>query len=47
MCRLQEAQRGDTYYMPTVEEALESQAKAKIITMIDLNKGYYQVQVCE
>ena len=35
------------YYMPTVEDALESLTKAKIISMIDLNKGYYQVQVCE
>ena len=32
------------FYMPTVEEALESVAKAKIISTIDLNKGYYQVK---
>ena len=36
------------FYMPTVEEALESVAKVKIINTIDLNKGYYyQVKVCE
>ena len=47
MCGLQDthAVTGPApFYMPTVEEALESVAKAKIISTIDLNKGYYQVK---
>ena len=35
------------FYMPTVEETLEAVAKAKVISTIDLNKGYYQVRVCK
>ena len=33
------------FYMPTVEETLEAVTKAKVISTIDLNKGYYQVRV--
>ena len=35
------------FYMPTVEETLEAVAKARVISTIDLNKGYYQVKVCD
>ena len=31
------------YYMPRVEEVLESIGKACVISKIDLTKGYYQV----
>ena len=35
--------RPDPFYMPRVEEVLESVGKAKYISKIDLTKGYYQV----
>ena len=35
------------FYMPTVEETLEAVAKARMISTIDLNNGYYQVKVCD
>jgi len=34
-------------YMPTVEETLEVVAKARVISTMDFNKGYYQVKVCD
>ena len=33
--------------MPTLDEALVSVANARVISTIDLNKGYYQVKVCK
>ena len=33
------------FYMPTVEEVLESIGTASVISKLDLNKGYYQVKV--
>ena len=33
----------DPFYMPRVEEFLESVGKARFISKIDLTKGYYQV----
>ena len=35
------------FYMPTIEEVLEAAVEARIISKIDLNKGYYQVHVRE
>ena len=34
------------FYMPRVEEVLESVGKACVISKIDLMKGYYQVPMC-
>ena len=35
----------DPFYMPRVEEVLESVGKARFISKIDLTKGYYQVSM--
>ena len=35
----------DSYQMPLIEEILETLAKAKFISKIDLNKGFYQIPI--
>jgi len=35
------------FYMPRVEEVLEKVGKAKVISKLDLTKGYYQVPMHE
>ena len=35
------------FYMPRVTDVLEAVGKANLISKIDLNKGYYQVPMCE
>ena len=37
----------DLFYMPRVEEVLESVGKARYITKIDLSKGYYQIPMSQ
>ena len=34
------------FYMPRIEEVLEATGQAKVISKMDLSKGYYQVRVC-
>ena len=34
------------FYMPRIEEVLEATGQAKVISKMDLSKGYYQVMVC-
>ena len=34
------------FYMPRIEEVLEATGQAKVISKMDLSKGYYQVKVC-
>ena len=35
----------DPYYMPTMEEVVQAVGSSKVISKLDLMKGYYQVQV--
>ena len=35
------------FYMPRIEEVLEAVGKAKVISKLDLSKGYYQVPMRE
>ena len=37
----------DPFYMPRVEEVLESVGKARYISKIDLSKGYYQIPMSQ
>ena len=37
----------DPFYMPRVEEVLESVGKARYISKIDLSKGYYQISMSQ
>ena len=37
----------EPFYMPRVEEVLESLGKARYISKIDLSKGYYQIPMVE
>ena len=32
------------FYMPRIEEVLEAVGRAKVISKLNLSKGYYQVQ---
>ena len=34
------------FYMPRIEEVLEATGQAKVVSKMDLSKGYYQVVVC-
>ena len=34
------------FYMPRIEEVLEATGQARVISKMDLSKGYYQVMVC-
>ena len=35
------------FYMPRIEEVIEAVGKAKVISKMDLSKGYYQVRMAE
>ena len=43
--RLNEITVGDPFYMVTLEEILEKAGGAKIMSKLDLSKGFYQVEV--
>ena len=34
------------FYMPRIEEVLEATGQAKVVSKMDLSKGYYQVVIC-
>ena len=37
--------RADPHYMPTLEEVVQAVGSSKVVSKLDLTKGYYQVQV--
>ena len=37
--------KADPYYMPTLDKILERVGQSKVLSKIDLAKGYYQVRV--
>ena len=39
--------RAIPFYMPRIEEVIESVGEAKIISKMDLSKGYYQVRMAK
>ena len=43
--RLNELTEGDPYYMVTLEEILERVGSSKVMSKLDLAKGFYQVEV--
>ena len=43
--RLNEITVGDPFYMVTLEEILERAGRAKVMSKLDLSKGFYQVEV--
>ena len=43
--RLNSVTKADPYYMPTLDEILKRVGQSKVLSKIDLAKGYYQVRV--
>ena len=37
--------RADTHYMPTLDEVVQAVGSSKVVSKLDLTKGYYLVQV--
>ena len=44
--RLNAVTRPIPFYMPRIEEVLEATGQARVVSKMDLSKGYYQVMVC-
>ena len=37
--------RADPHYMPTLKEVVQAVGSSKVVSKLDLTKGYYQVKV--